>query len=1571
MDETTQLGHYRIVGQLGAGGMGKVYRGVDTRLGREVALKVLAPELQATEAFKRFEREARLLAALNHPNVATLYSFEESEGERFLVMELVSGQSLSQRLRTGPLPLADAVRLAGQVAEALQAAHERDIVHRDLKPANIMVLPTGVAKLLDFGIAILRPAGGHAVAADGETEAGRITGTHQILGTPAYMSPEQIRGRDVDARADIWAFGCVLFEMLAGHRLFAYDTAADTMAAILERDPNFDGLPSDVPASLRAMMRRCLQRELDNRARDIWHVRLELEDAARPLAEASPDRLCLRCGHSNSAGHQFCGHCGSSLVAECPSCGAQLGPTVAFCGACGHHLRAETTEVSSAPPMAAAGPDAVPAMTPATPRPAVSGPDSAALDTADPATTPSALTAGERRYLTIVQFALDGYAELLENLAPEQLREVIGQACDTVREVAAEYGGTVLSIEDACSTVVFGVPVSQEDDAQRAVAAALATTERVRQLLGGSDGTEPVTMRAGLATGACVTRLEESGQYSVAGDPARSAARLADQAAADHVLIAPETARLVRYDYETEAAEALTLPGSVEAVEPRYVTRQVDAEDRLGTKQSETTFTGRTRESADLEQGLAAVLAGTGRFITVVGEAGLGKSRLLDEFASHAEGTATVVYGRCHSHGKNTPYLPFLGILRAVLFVDAGDRAADEQVAIRLAEIDPELMSFLPVYLHLLAVPTERYPLPEHQEDRHLSTMIQQALAAIVTQLSVARPLVLLLEDWQWSDQGSREIVRQLGALVPGFRVLVVVTYRPEYSEDWSRLPHHAAIHLTPLAAEASTAIMQSVLQAHSVPADLAERVHSRTGGNPFFIEEVCRSLVEKRNVTVEEGQVVVQGRIEDLHLPETIQAVIRARLDRLEPFVLELVRVASVIGREFGMFLLEHVLGDAERIGDALEALQEAGLVRQARVVPDVAYRFQSALIQDVAHDTLLRHQQKALHGLVAEAIEVRHGDQLEEYADALAKHFGEAGNWRKAMRYGETAAERARSVSQFAESVAMLGRVIEWHRHLPVEEQDRDQLIDLLMRKERMYETLGRRGTQFETIEQILALVDPDVPSVHLVEAHLRLGDFYATTGRSEEAQGALVPALEWACELDDQVLERRVHRSLGFLAWQGGDDALAQESIAKAIEIDELRGEDVERAHDLTNYAATLRKTAEYERALELLEEAMALYEGLGLTTRLIEPLHVCVTLHRLAGDMEKSIEFLERARDLGRSTADAIHLHWELGNLGNIHLQLGNHDEALAAFEEAIDWARRSGYAHGLSMSLRAMGGALQAIDRPAEALPHLREAAEQFAKMHDLNSEVQTWENIAEVYADLGQRADATAARSRVLRQYREIGDQAAELGALLALAQTTRDHDVPTSQEALGDAVALAAELGDTVAHGDALNTLGILHWQAGQLEEALTSYAAALEVFVAAGDERHRGLILNSLGIVLRDLGRTDEARQRFTEALDVNRVAGERLIEGHSLAGLGDIAVLDDDHAAALDYYQQSRKLRQSIGDTAGEAWILIKCTEAALAVDDPSTAAEYASAARAIAENVDDAQLLQRINRLDALS
>ena len=277
----TRLGPYEIVAPLGAGGMGEVYRARDSRLSRDVAIKAL-PEAFARDPDRlaRFRREAQTLASLNHPNVATIYGLEEAEGAPYLVLELVEGETLAQRLARGPLPLREALTLGIQVAAAIEAAHERGVVHRDLKPGNVMISASGTVKVLDFGLA--KTDGGSPRDGDLSTSptiaAGTIPGV--ILGTAAYMSPEQARGLPVDRRSDVWSFGCVVYECVAGRPAFTGATASDLIAKILEREPDWAALPAGTPTPVREVLRRCLRKEAEARPRDIRDVRLELEAVA-------------------------------------------------------------------------------------------------------------------------------------------------------------------------------------------------------------------------------------------------------------------------------------------------------------------------------------------------------------------------------------------------------------------------------------------------------------------------------------------------------------------------------------------------------------------------------------------------------------------------------------------------------------------------------------------------------------------------------------------------------------------------------------------------------------------------------------------------------------------------------------------------------------------------------------------------------------------------------------------------------------------------------------------------------------------------------------------------------------------------------------------------------------------------------------------------------------------------------------------------------------------------------------------------------------------------------------------
>ncbi|HXE81500.1 MAG TPA: protein kinase [Vicinamibacterales bacterium] len=293
----TTLGRYQITAALGAGGMGEVYRATDLTLGREVAIKLLPDPVAADpERLARFRREARVLASLNHPNIAAIYGFEEIEGRAFLTLELVEGEDLAKRLRRGPIPVTEALEIARQVAEALEAAHERGVIHRDLKPANLTVTASGVVKVLDFGLAKAwsgEPAGSDPVLSPSlsPTFAGAETGAGVILGTAAYMAPEQARGRVVDRRADVWAFGVVLYEMLTGRAAFSGETVTDVIAAVMRAEPNLAALPPDTPPAVRRLLRRCLQKDPRVRLPDVGAARVELSEVlAGDLETAGPAR---------------------------------------------------------------------------------------------------------------------------------------------------------------------------------------------------------------------------------------------------------------------------------------------------------------------------------------------------------------------------------------------------------------------------------------------------------------------------------------------------------------------------------------------------------------------------------------------------------------------------------------------------------------------------------------------------------------------------------------------------------------------------------------------------------------------------------------------------------------------------------------------------------------------------------------------------------------------------------------------------------------------------------------------------------------------------------------------------------------------------------------------------------------------------------------------------------------------------------------------------------------------------------------------------------------------------------
>src|SRR5699024_5251573 len=329
-----------------------------------------------------------------------------------------------------------------------------------------------------------------------------------------------------------------------------------------------------------------------------------------------------------------------------------------------------------------------------------------------------------------------------------------------------------------------------------------------------------------------------------------------------------------------------------------------------------------------------------------------------------------------------------------------------EQIVSQVHTIDPKLEEFIPFYLHLLSIPKPEYPLPKHLEGEHFRLAMINALSAIITLNAKQTPSVMLLEDWHWSDTASREVLLQITEMDSSYPLLCTVTYSPALAFDWSHSAYHTPIRLRPLDTSSSITVMQSVANADEFPEALGRLVHERTGGNPFFLEEVCRTLLEEEILIIENKRAIPKKPVETLQLPSTVQAVIRSRMDRINPTAREILCVASVIGREFTRSLLQYVLPDDAELLSSLQTLRSLGLIQQTSVLPEATYLFKHILTREVAYESLLQHQRKRLHGVVGEALETLRSVRIDEYYDLLAHHFSQAEDWEKAVRYGKHAA-------------------------------------------------------------------------------------------------------------------------------------------------------------------------------------------------------------------------------------------------------------------------------------------------------------------------------------------------------------------------------------------------------------------------------------------------------------------------------------------------------------------------------------------------------------------------------------
>jgi class 3 adenylate cyclase/tetratricopeptide (TPR) repeat protein len=900
---------------------------------------------------------------------------------------------------------------------------------------------------------------------------------------------------------------------------------------------------------------------------------------------------CPHCQHENREGARFCAACGRSVAPKCPACGSQSPPGAAFCDQCGLTLTGTTT-AASPPPL-------VPrAQTPQAYTP---------THLAEKILTSRAALEGERKQVTVLFADLKGSTELIEGLDPEEARQLLDPALHVMMGAVHRYEGTVNQVLGDGIMALFGAPVAHEDHAVRACYASLAmqaAMQRYAEEVRRAHGLE-MQARVGLNSGAVVVRSIGNDlhmDYSAVGQTTHLAARMEQLATPGSIRLTAATLRQAEGLVQVNALGRFPVKGLTEPVEVFELVGVSAIRQRLQASAARglTRFVGRQTELAGLQQALAQAGAGQGQIVALVGEAGVGKSRLVYEFLrSHQTQGWLVLESASVSYGKATPYFPIIDLLKRYAHVEEHDdsRTVRAKTTGQVLTLDETLQDTVPALLALLDALPEDSPFltldPSQRRQRTLA-----ALKRLLLRESQVQPLLLVCEDLHWIDTETQALLDRLVESLPTVRLLLLVNYRPEYQHGWGGKTYYTQLRLDPLPPASADALLQALLGNDPSLAPLTQLLIERTGGNPFFLEESVRALVEIRVLVGERSASRLATAMPDVQVPATVQAVLTARIDRLPLEEKRLLQTAAVIGTEVPLELLQaiaEVPDEVLRVG--LAHLQAAEFLYETRLFPDLEYTFKHALTHEVAYGSILQERRRTLHAGIVEALERLAPERVAEQVDRLAHHAVRGEVWTKAVAYSRQAGGKALARSAYREAVTAFEQALVALQHLPENQDTLAQAIDLRFDLRLALVPLGEYGRIFDSLRDAERLAEALGDQRRLGWAAALMINHFHMRG---DYDGALVSS-QRARTHRERGHQAHALRLLGDIhAWrQPPDVEPAETHYREAVALAEALGMRPLQAHGHLGLGTLYATIGRWEDARAALSAAIELYRAMAMT------------------------------------------------------------------------------------------------------------------------------------------------------------------------------------------------------------------------------------------------------------------------------------------------------------------------------------------------------------------------------------
>lgn len=894
---------------------------------------------------------------------------------------------------------------------------------------------------------------------------------------------------------------------------------------------------------------------------------------------------------------------------------------------------------------------------------------------------------GERRRITALFADVVGSTGLAESMDPEDWAFLMNRVFDVLAQAVERYEGTITQFGGDAVVAVFGAPLAHEDDPWRAVQAGLDMVAEVERL--SSEMKTEVQIRVGVNTGLTVAGAVGTGsytEYTALGDPMNVAARIQAAAEPGSVFVTADTYRLIGPDIDVRDAGLLELKGKSDPIRAYEVVGSRRAPTRTrGVPGLHSPMVGRREELSALEALVGIASAGRGRVAVILGEPGIGKSRLLRELQariSQSDGPGWVV-GRCLSYGREMPYHLLTSLVGSLL--GATDSEDPELVAEAVEEKGAELIGEEAPVLKDLAEIAGHVEGTEAGDSTRLQAYRQAVSTLIRTRASHHDPLVIVCEDVHWADPSSAEVLAELIPACHDAPVLLILTSRPDRSSaGWDTIQaarQHLGealteISLTPLGESDARELVAHLLAIEALPEDLRSLVLDKAEGNPFFVEEVVRMLIDRGAIEQHGNKWTATQAMTSIDVPDTIESLIASRVDRLPEDARRAARVASVVGRRFPLSLVEELDAPGDESASThsrLGVLEAHGLIRLAATRPELEYAFRHALVQEVVYSSLLRRERRRLHGLVGEALERRHAEKPDEIAATLGHHFDEAEDPR-AVHYLMEAGRRALARFANREAFSFFERAT---NRVSDDEESRRVRVEAALGQDRAGLTFVPYGRHITILEEALphaqALSDPALLArVHLalVRSRLENGESYET---SPDLRASLDAAFELAAAVDEPELRALPAAHMGDVRFYHGDFEGAVELWLKAVPELESTGNFVRAANYAAMTSRALSTLGRFPEAERWVERAGELADKSGDPNAVLDVQIFAGWLEADRGDLVKAQEFTHRAV----RTAD------ELGNLacsllanllaGSQQLRMGKADAAISHLERGGEMA----------------------------------------------------------------------------------------------------------------------------------------------------------------------------------------------------------------------------------------------------------------------------------------------------------